>query len=155
MTLSPDSPSIIAISITAIAFTAIGIGIIFAHRGTPAAIQISDAVAKEAAHAPAEAVSADAPKTVPGQEAGIAKPEVREMELWWRSREMEIWWQSTHHKPTRRKAPKRLDTAKLTKLNARIAEESWGSEPGSTETPRYLGDTSRWPLHGPGLTSLP
>lgn len=149
MSLSPDSPSIIAISITAIAFAIVGIGIRASYVGTPAASAIPDAVSKEVAQPTVMDVPADPPKPVPTQDANIANPEVRQMELWWQYREMERWWQSTHHQPARRKAPKGPDTATLAKLTGRIAEESWGGEPGGTDPPRYLSDTSRWPLHGP------
>jgi hypothetical protein len=155
MTLSPDSPSIIAISITAITFTLVGLGIRFSHVGTPAARAIPDAIAQKSTQAPAIAIPANPPVTGRSPEASVAKPQVRDMELWWQSRQMELRWQSTHHQRPRHNSPKRLDAANLAALSARVAEASWGSEPGRGESPRYLSDTSRWPLHGPGLERAP
>jgi hypothetical protein len=63
--------------------------------------------------------------------------------------QMEAWWKAAHPSKTRTR-PKPPPKHNPTKTQ--LAEQSWGSSatpphPSIIDTPRYLTDTSRWPIN--------
>lgn len=70
-----------------------------------------------------------------------------QMEMWWELHRMEMWWALRQHPP--RRPGGRRPSPPSTAAIASAAERSWGEAADVYEPPRYLLDTTRWPVHGP------
>jgi hypothetical protein len=71
------------------------------------------------------------------------------MEDWWKLHQMETWWNLHRPQTPQRSSVQKRMPSKVRTPNATAAERSWGLMEASNESPRYLTDTARWPLHGP------
>lgn len=87
----------------------------------------------------------DADRTA--MEAWWQSHQTHQMEMWWQLHRMEMWWALRQH--TSRRPGARRPSPPSTAATASAAERSWGEAADVHEPPRYLLDTTRWPMHGP------
>lgn len=78
----------------------------------------------------------------------------QDMEAWWRYHQIEIWWKLRHQQTVQHRPERRRIVSNQVISDAALGEQSWGSPLDNLhqtvyDPPRYLTDTSRWPLHGP------
>lgn len=72
------------------------------------------------------------------------------MEAWWQVHQMQEWWKLHQKQAVQRPAHQRRPVPKPQPTSVELAERSWGVEDTGYDPPRYLPDTSMWPMHGPG-----
>jgi hypothetical protein len=66
------------------------------------------------------------------------------IETWWSERQMEQWWNFTHQTKA-----KPVEARKRENRSLSASQKTWGPEIPAPQRPRYLSDTTNWPLHGP------